>query len=346
MPSQVLEARFFMPAFSLFNPQGDYGIDVPHVVRARLAHLESRVAKNDFSAGNLLNHRTYLTRFAQAFPIPVEDCTQQNFEAWIERNPQWASGHTLKTVVSVVLSCFKWAANPRKGGLIDRCPFEAIEWITNIPYKPRRAATAEEFVALMRKGAIALQQGLFFIHGTGCRPCEMRQLLLPWAKLDAPSPHLFLEWHKTIRKSGKPKVLGLSDEMVLFLRNLISKRLSDPRISGRCRCDLPIHHDMADHVFTNCDGLPWVRRSLCQNLSRCAIRAGLDNGVIKRVSAGCFRTKFVCDLIEAGFTNREIADLVGHTSTDMVDDVYGAETRERAGHLDNLANRVAKLQRD
>ena len=75
------------------------------------------------------------------------------------------------------------------------------------------------------------------------------------------------------------------------------------------------------------------------------IFTGLDESVQSKVSAGCLRTTYACDLIEAGFTNREVADMLGHTTTEMVDLVYGAETRERVEHLGNVAKAAALRRR-
>ena len=319
-----------MSAIRLFVPEshGDE-ITVPEVVSAYLAALKLRVDADDFSHDNYLNAQHYLRAFATAFPVPVSQCRQQDFAAWINGNPRWASGHTKKGIVGRVLACFRWATDTERGSLIDRCPLRRIKAVSSIPYKPRRAASPVEIVSLMRHGSLALKQGLWFVYRTGCRPCEMRELIWPWVHIDGPAaPHLKLERHKTFRQTGKAKIIGLDDATVKLLRFLRRRHSLD-----------------AVHVFLNCDGLPWTRRALALNLRRCAVRAGLDESVQSKVSAGCLRTTYACDLIEAGFTNREVADMLGHTTTEMVDLVYGAETRERVEHLGNVAKAAALRRR-
>ena len=317
-----------MPAVRLFVPDQEQpkdGATVQIVVGQYLAHLENRVSVDAFSRDNFLNTQRDLLRFSREFAGSAMDCRQADFEKWIVSNPRWKSGHTRKRVVAEVLACFAWAADPDQGSLIPHCPLRSIKSVTAAPYQPRRAATLNEYLALLGAGSIQLQQGLAFIYSTGCRPCEMRELIWPWVLLDAESPHLCLAKHKTFRKTGKPKLIGLDDETIALLRSLQADRPADNY----------------QNVFRNCHGQPWTRRGFSLNVRRAALRAGLDAGVEKLVSAGCLRSTYACDLIESGFTNREVADMLGHSSSWMVDHVYGAATRQRAAHLGNVAKRAA-----
>jgi integrase/recombinase XerD len=339
-------------SLSLFNPEeSPRALTAADVIALYLAHLESRVAKADFSNRFLKNGRFYLQRFGAEIPaivnarrkthgapVIVSDCQQQDFVAWIDSHVTWKSSHTRKTAQAHVVTCFQWAADADRGDLIERCPFKRIPSVSKAPYTPRRAATREEINALLRHASLALRQALTFIDATGCRPIEMRELVWPWVIFDAEFPHLRLERHKTFRQTGKPKIVGLDDVMVRFLRHLDAKRKADVAAGRRSPNDL--------HVFHNCDGNPWTEVGFPQNLRRCASRAGLDDGVIRKVSAGCLRTTYACDLIEDGFTNRDVADLLGHTSTQMVDRVYGSETRERADRLGKLAKKANERRKN
>lgn len=332
----------------LFNPDSSPEALTPaQVIDLYLAHLDERVAKADFAPKFRNNAKFYLNRFKDEIAttvntrrkthgavVIVSDCQQQDFVAWMDSHVTWQSGHTKKTAQGHVVSCFQWAANKKRGNLIDECPFERIESISKIPHQPRRAASRHEIITLMREGSLALRQALFFIDGTGVRPCEMRELVWPWVNLDAEDPHLRLEKHKTFRQTGgKVKIIGLDDLQVRFLRKLQAKMKADIAAGRRDPKDL--------YVFHNCDGNQWTEGAFPQNLRRCAERAGLDDGVVKKVSAGCMRTTYACDLIEDGFSNRDVADLLGHTTTTMVDKVYGASTRERADRLGKLAKKAS-----
>lgn len=299
-------------------------LTVPNIVRLYLAWLEKRVANDDFSAENLANFRRELNWFADAFPLRISDCRQRDLEVWIERNPQWESAHMKKGVIARIVACFNWAADHQRGDLIDRSPYSRIRAISMLPYVPRRPATHAEYTGLMSDGCLEFRNAIFFLFGTGTRPCEMRTLIWPYVQFDAIVPHLNYARHKTYRQVRKPKLVGLSNEMVSFLRDLYKRR--DPK---------------KQNVFLNTAGKPWQQRAFASHLRDVAARAGLDEGVIKKVSAGCFRTTFACDGIKSGFTNREVADMLGHESTHMVDHVYGAQTREDSQHLDDMAKRMA-----
>lgn len=320
-----------MSAVRLFVPDRDQpqdGSTVPTIVGQYLSSLAARVAADSFSRDNFLNTERDLLRFAAEFPGQAMDCRQADFEKWIANNSQWKSAHTRKRVVAEVLACFAWAADPDQGNMIASCPLRSIKSIAATPYQPRRAATLNEYLALLAAGSIELQRALTFIYSTGCRPCEMRELIWPWVLLDADTPHLCLAKHKTFRKTGKPKLIGLDDETVQLIRTIQAARTDDD-----------------PHVFRNCHGQPWTRRGFSLNVRRAALRAGLDVGVEKLVSAGCLRSTYACDLIESGFTNREVADMLGHTTSWMVDHVYGAATRQRAAHLGNVAKRAASQRK-
>lgn len=316
---------------AIFHPECDspHEITVSRVVDLYLRVMEGRAAAGDLSSENFLNTQRDLRNLSSFLrDTAVSACTQADFESWFASNPQWKSGHTKKRIQAEALCCFEWAADPTRGNLIDRVPFRSLRQIASIPYVPRRAAERDEIVALMRHSQAALRRSLFFCYRTGCRPCEMRELIWPWVHLDTPAPHLALEKHKTVRKTGKPRIIGLDAATVRLLRWLEARR----------------DHGM-QHVFANNHGRPWLKRSFSQAVARAAVRAGLDGGSVKRVSAGCLRTTYACDLIEAGFTDRQAADMLGHTSTWMVDHVYGSHTRQRAAHLDDLAKKIEKSRK-
>ena len=337
-----------MPVLSLFLPDVDApdSVSVPEVVAARLRHLADRVVRGDFSPDNFHNHQFFLGRFEESHPLEVKAYRQADLEAWIDRKrQQWPSGHTRKNAVNVVVACFQWAADPERGAMIERCPFRRVQAVTAEPYQPRRAATVEEYKALIEHGAPALKHVLFAAYSTGSRPCEMREVIWPWVKLQAATPHLEMIVHKTIRKTGKPRLIALDQGMLRLLRFFSANR---PRTgdSPSCRCSLrKIPHLVEDHVFPNCHGKAWSRRSLAQNLRRAAVRAGLDEGVEEKVSMGCLRTTYACDLIELGFSNSKVAAALGHETTFMVDHVYGAEARRRVSHLDEIAKEASELRK-
>lgn len=317
-------------ALSLYTP-GDLPdeITVPDIVALYLACLEKRVAADDFSAENLGNIRRDLNRFALAYPLRISECRQADLIAWFDKNSQWRSAHTKKGGMSRIVGCFNWAADSERGDLIDKSPFKSIRAISKLPYIPRRPAKHEEYRALMRNGCIEFRRALFFLFETGTRPCEMRELIWDYVRLDEDAPHLCYARHKTYRQVRKEKLVGLNEKVVRLLRYLHRRR-----------------NRKEPHVFLNTDGNWWQQRSFSKHLGEVATRAGLGEGTVKKVSAGCLRTTLACDGIKKGFTNRQVADMLGHESTWMVDHVYGAATRQETEHLGKMAAEMAKRRND
>jgi integrase len=161
----------------------------------------------------------------------------------------------------------------------------------------------------------------------------MRELRWFEVLLEAESPHLNLERHKTRAKIGRARKVGLDPGTVTFLRAL--KRKASTGLFGG---------DDA-HVFVNCDGAPWTCRTFAQHLRRWAERLGLDEGADKRVSGYCLRHSYACEAVEAGISTRMIADQLGHVSTAMVDRVYSSHTRDRERHLENVATEIVQRRR-
>lgn len=321
-----------MQAFRLFNPEeSDQStkpeLDVSEVAKLYLGYLRLRAATGDVSRGHIANVEYYLGLFAQQFRQSVSSCRQRDLLRWLDLHPRWKSGHTKKNACNAIVAAFVWAADEEGGALIDKSPYKLPKAVAAIPYVARRPADHAEYVALMRGGSRALRRALFFMRRTGCRPQDVRELLWSECHLAGPSPYILREKHKTRRATGKGKMIGLDAGTAAFLRSL------------RRQCD------GIGHVFRNCDGLPWMPHSFCQHFSRWRERLGLAAGLMKRVTAYCLRHTYACDGIEAGVSVRKIADQLGHTTTRMVETIYGSHTRGKMDHLANVADEMVSARR-
>jgi len=67
--------------------------------------------------------------------------------------------------------------------------------------------TDEEFRALLRSSAAYFRRFITFLKFTGCRPGEASALR--WAHIDWERCIAVIPEHKTVKKSGKPRVLIL-----------------------------------------------------------------------------------------------------------------------------------------
>jgi len=294
---------------------------VPQVVRLYLANLESRVLAGAYDADAFANATRDLSGFAAQFGVPVAECRQHDVSAWLDAHPGWKSAATKRRAVNVLLACFHWAAEEE---LIDRCPYHRPSRLRGLEEKPRRPADPSDYVALMGHGTSrAMRRALFFLRRSGIRTSELRRLTWPEVRIDDEIPHLCLETHKTARKTGKPRLIGLDRATAAFLRALRRQATAGGLL------DLP--------VFLNTQNQPWTRFSFASHLRDACRRAGVHN-----VTGYCFRHGFTVAAVERGTDSKWIADHLGHADTRMIERVYGTHTRDRLKHLGHVAGELAK----
>ncbi len=294
------------------------------ITSAYLKFLERQ--KN--SPDHVANTRRDLDRFAKFVgeDKDVEDCKQHDLSDWLADNPQWKSVNTRKNAVSAVIGCFRWAEEEER---IDRCPYRRPRALRGSVAKPRRPATEEEYLKLRRGGSPSLRAALFFLRQTGARTCEMREAL--WADItDGDRPCIALFKHKTARKTGQCRIVALNRRILRVLM-LMKKRA------------------VSLYIFTNCHGGPWTRHTFAHHLRRTAVRLGMDAELaegIDRVSGYCLRHTFTCAGLKLGLTSKDMADLLGHTSTTMVERVYGSHTARDIEHLTRKADKISDASRE
>jgi integrase len=284
-------------------------------------NLLARRRADDYSEDAMEKALGELHRFGAEFgQLELGAARQHDLTRWLGMNPQWRAASTKKRIVSTILGAFNWAEEEE---LIARSPYHWPRCLKGQADKARRPADPGEYVALMRFGSRPLRRALFFLRRTGARTKEMRELMFAELHLDGIAPFIEMAKHKTRRKTGKPKRIGLDVATANFLRALQRNQ-----------------RGKTERVFTNCDGEPWDRHTFAQHLRRYAERLGIDDGVEERVSGYSFRRSFVCCGITGGVTTRRIADAVGHSSTAVIDKCYGASTRESVEHLGDVATEI------
>jgi integrase len=294
---------------------------VGQIIDLFLAHCQGRADRNDFSHDALKNYVRELALFKAAYGSQaMKECRQHNLTAFLQAHPTWRSGWTQQRVSSTICCCFEWA---KQEGLIEKNPYHRAKNLGD--KKPRRPCEPWEYCRLMRNGTRAIRRILFFLRRTGCRTCEAREVTWDDVKLDGDSPHIKLDNHKTVKKTRTARAIGLDAGTANFLRNL--------------RRQAP---DGMANIFLNCEGRPWTRRALGLGVRRLAQRTGMDEGVQHRLSAYGLRHMFAVQAIECGMGTRQIADQLGHQTTNMIDKVYGAATRQRAAHLGKVANEATR----
>jgi integrase len=297
---------------------------VQGVIDAYLAYLEARVSADEYSPQAFADAARDLGRFGVRFGAQtIDQCRRYDVTQWLQLNPQWRSNATKRRVIATLLGCFNWAEDEE---LIDRTPYRRPRKL-KLPTTPRREATEEEYVALMRARSRALRRALFFLRRTGARTKEMRELSFDEINFEAAVVEK--ERHKTRRSTGQARLFGLEPCVLRFLRNLYRQRLRD--------------NPEQRLVFLNAEGTPWDRHTFARHLRRWAKRIGLDVGAAKRVSAYCIRHSYCTWAIEAGVGERQVAAQMGHADTRMIGIYSKAAAKKR--HVRDVAGQAVKRRK-
>lgn len=150
---------------------------------------------------------------------------------------------------------------------------------------------------------------------TGCRPSEVARVTAADVNLDAGL--WVLKQHKTAKKTRRPRVVYLTPAMVELTRKLVGKYPEGPLFRGPCG-----------------------GRSFSRNNVRCRfkrLREKLPH--LAGVVAYSYRHTFATEALSNGVGIAQVAELMGHTSTEMVSSVYG-HLAERLSHMREAAKKA------
>jgi integrase len=250
-------------------------------------------------------------RFRNVRSTPPHRITVDLVERWLDGHPKWKASR--RHAILCVLGAFNWAANPKRR-LLTANPVLGID----VPPATRVLAylTAEQRKALFDATSDeAFRNFLTALSETGCRPGEVAAVTAADANADLGV--WTLTAHKTGRKTGKPRVVYLTDTLVALTRRLAARHPTGP-------------------MFLNSRGRPWNRNAI-----RCRFRALRKRfPAFGHFSAYSYRRAFVTDALEKGVDVVKVAELVGHSSTDMVMRHY-SQLQARVSHMREMAKKAA-----
>lgn len=258
------------------------------VVRQVLDHFIARGLKGDPLA--VAEKKRILGLFGAEFGNQlIDDCIPDDLLEWITAHPDWQSDWTKGRVARTVQRPFNWCL---RRGLITRNPF----WGVSFPEGERgRPLTKEEFSSLLGATDEFVKRPLIFLRFSGARPSELCKA--QWEMIDFDRAVLVLVKHKSAhsRKDKRPRIIALSAPVVKLL--LWIKR----------------HERPSAFVFLNSLGKPWTRNALDMRIWRLRTKLGLPKDA-KLYGA---RHAFATERAKAGTELKELAELLGHTTTRM-----------------------------
>ena len=308
-----------MSVLALVSPPIQTISDLVAVFLCDVNQRAARAGPGSLATVTAQNYCYQLNAFAGAFgKCLLRDCGQHDLTRWLAANPQWESLHTRLSNIRSILTCFRWAVDE---GLIKACPYKMPKQLRGQASETRRPATKDEFEALMEWAKPRVRTAIEFVYLTGCRTCEMRALKWSDLRLEGQAPHVVLLEHKTVKQTGLPRVFALCERAVALLGEIRAKSRSE-------------------YVFVNCVGDPWTKSAFCHNFLNTARRAGLDDGIIKRVSCYCFRHTYAVDAIKMGVTADAVSKQLGN-SREIVERVYASHVGRDLIFVAGVAKRIA-----
>jgi integrase len=247
----------------------------------------------------------------------IADATTDDLDLWLVANSQWRTQNAQANVCAAILNCFGWYDDTTG----TRSPYRR-RLAPKFHRERRRNATQAEYDAMRGEGCSeALSLALWCLwHLDGVRPDEMYRLRWCQFRWRGPDSSTIEVPHKTQRYTGKPKVVPLTPRAHDFFGEL--RRTAGDEV-----------------VFHNTKGTAWNRISFDGSFRRRRRSIGLPDDL----TPYCFRHGYATDAIRGRANKQDVAILLGHTSTRMLDEIYShAEeyAAEHAGRLCELAREV------
>ena len=264
----------------------------------QVAMLLDRFLQNlDLTANERQTYKWYEWRL-QSFldsladqAITVNQLKPFHLTEWLQAHPTWGSSMR-RSAIRAVQRAMKWALEE---GLIEKSPVAHVKK----PPQGRRdfVFTPEQQRQLLEATDEHFRQYLVVASLTGARPEEMRTVEARHCTFD------FSVWAFPVEDAKghrKPRLVYLPAAAQEIVRELAQKHPAGP-------------------LFRNRNGVPWTTSAIVQRFARLRKKLGLPKGAV----ATALRHTFTTESLQKGLDVYTVAKLLGHTSTQMIERVYG-----------------------
>jgi len=253
-------------------------------------------------------HKYFLTSFCkdpQTARLLASELKPFHCTRWLDANPGWKGAR--RSAIGVLKRAFSWA---EAEGITATNPFKRIK----VPAvgSRRRVLTVEERHQI--RDAIDDPKFSDFVTAleeTGCRPGEVARVTA--AEVDLTNGVWTLAKHKTAKKTGKPRVIYLTPKMVELTTRLVASFPEGPIFRGKAN-------------------KPYTKNAIICRFRR--LREKLPQ--ISHFISYSFRSTYATNALENGVGIAQVAELLGHTSTDMVMRHYG-HLSQKVQHMREMA---------
>lgn len=295
----------------------------PDAVNARTADIAEAFLKHSrlhFAADTHRVNKYYVQILAESCglilardikPHHIQRMIDERVDPGRERKPKeraWGET-TIYNARKAAYRVFSWAAEQK---LLPENPLAGMK--RPKPRPRQRAITEAEFKQLYDNAGGPLKDLLLALYMTGARPKEVRDLKWEHVRED----RWVLPEHKTAKSTGRPRVIFLNDDMKAVMARL--------RGNGH------------EYVFLNTEDQPWTRNALRLQVWRIKTKLKMP----KDVCAYLCRHGFGTRAILSGVSGPTLAELMGHTSQDMISKVY-VHLADQHQHLQRAVNSISGL---
>ena len=222
------------------------------------------------------------------------------------RQPKVWGVSTAHNARTVAFRVFSWAKDE---GLLPENPLTGMK--RPKPPPRQRAMSDAEYEKLYDNAGGPFRDFLLALRETGARPKEVRDLL--WSQVH--DDRWILTKHKTAKKVQKARVIILTDAM----RGMMGK----------------LQGNRHTHVFLNTEGEPWTMNAVRLQMGRLRRRLGLSEDLCAYLARHGFGTRAILN----GVNPAVVAELMGHSSLEMVSKVY-VHLADQHEHLKQAVERV------
>jgi integrase len=256
-------------------------------------------------------YKQYLQDFCNLYGMLLaQDLKPLHVSRWLDSHLGWKGAR--RCAVIAIKRAFNWAEGE---GLLAINPLRKVK-------KPpqtfrERVLTREERQEVM--AAIrdqAFRDFVLAMQETGSRPSEVARVTAAHVNLEL-GVWVFAD-HKTVKKTGKPRIVYLTPGMVELTRRLMAEHPEGPLFR------------------TPRGGRPFTRNSIRCRFRRLRQKLPLLKGLI----AYAYRHSFATDALVNGVGIAQVAELLGHTSTEMVMRHY-SHIAGKIDHMREAAMRAA-----
>lgn len=295
---------------------GSVTAPVAALAEAYLRHLDRRVREGSITDASLTNYGRHLVAFCKVLgQRPVRQLRRNDLTQYLAEK-RW-SPHKQRTAISVLKAMMQWGVDEE---LLPRNPFARyprpkVEPRSHLISQAvhRQMIQATDLGRESQARAAAFRPILIALRHSGRRTGDICQVMVE----DTGPGTWTIHNHKTRHKTGSSQTVYLSPCLAT---------LTEAAKMGRS----------SGVLFRNHLGQAWTPNAIQRRFRRLRERLDLPAGTM----AHAYRHTYITQALVNGVDVQTVAELVGHTDSAMIQQVYGHLAQKRA-HLADAARRAA-----